>query len=87
MDKEGNALNQGKGWFKLDNWRLTYDSYNAPAGADVTAEATGIEDVTLKAETGRTEFYSVGGVRLSAPRSGINLMKTADGKVKKVLVK
>lgn len=87
VDKEGNALNQGKGWFKLDNWRLTYDSYDAPAGADVTAEATGIEDVTLKAETGRTEFYSVGGVRLSAPRSGINLMKTADGKVKKVLVK
>lgn len=87
VDRNGESLNLGKGWFKLDNWRLTYDSYDVPAGADVTAEATDIEDVSLKAEAGEVEFYSANGIRLAAPRSGINIVKMSDGTVKKVLVK
>ena len=87
VNKNGESQNQGKGWFKLDNWRLTYDSYNAPVGADVTAEATGIEDVSLKTETNKVAFYSASGIRRSAPNKGINIVKMADGTVKKVLVK
>ena len=85
VDKDGNALDKGRGWFKLDNWRLTYDSTDVPTGADVTAEATAISEVKT-AESSSVEFYTIGGTRLSAPQKGINLMKRG-GVVTKVLVK
>lgn len=74
-----------KGWFKLDNFRLTFESPEVPAGAETTGEATAIDSVANAAQ-GTVEFYSLGGVRLSAPQKGINIMK-ANGNVTKVIVK
>lgn len=68
------------GWFKLDNWTLTYDSAAVPAGA----EATGIEAVGTTAVP--VQFYSVSGARLSAPQKGINIVKMGNT-VQKVIVK
>ena len=31
------------------------------------------------------EYYSLTGVKLDAPQKGVNIVKTADGKTKKVL--
>ncbi|MBR1666749.1 MAG: hypothetical protein IJ693_00575 [Bacteroidaceae bacterium] len=74
------------GWFKLDNFTLTYDSAEVPAGAETKGEATAIDKVQT-AEQGAVEFYSINGIRLAAPQKGINLVKMPNGKVNKVLVK
>lgn len=68
------------GWFKVDNWTLTYESDEVPAGA----ELTGIANVN----SSKTEvmFYNVNGIRLAAPQKGINIVKIGNN-VKKVLVK
>lgn len=71
------------GWIKVDNFRLTYDSVEVPAGAEVT----GINNVIESNKATAVSFYSVNGVRLSAPQKGINIVKMANGTVSKVLVK
>ncbi len=70
------------GWFKLDNFHLTYDSATVPAGA----EATEINSVSTAAST-PIEFYSISGARLAAPQKGVNIMKMANGTVQKVIMK
>lgn len=84
-DEEGTTYN-GQGWFKLDNWTLTIDSFEVPAGAELTPEATGIEEVQ-GAEKVTAEFYSLSGARLAAPQKGINIVKKSDGTSVKVFVK
>jgi len=74
------------GWFKLDNWTLTYDSMEVPEGAGVSGEATAVEDV-LDGGKVVVEFYDLNGVRLSAVRRGINIVRMSDGRVGKVFVK
>ena len=39
------------------------------------------------AAEGAVEYYSVNGVKLSAPQAGFNIVKYADGQVKKVFIK
>lgn len=75
---DGTPLESGKGWFKLDNFRLTYDSATVPAGA----EATEIE--TVEASSDAVEYYSLSGMRLAAPQKGINIIKK-DSKVRKLI--
>lgn len=74
------------GWFKIDNWTLTYDSFDVPAGAGTTGEATAIQSKQASEKVAVT-FYNTNGVRLSAPQKGINIMKMSDGRVSKVYVK
>lgn len=74
------------GWFKLDNWTLTYDSLDVPAGAGTTGEATGIDSVENNGKA-TVAFYNLNGVRLAAPQKGINIVKMSNGTVSKVLVK
>lgn len=52
--------------------------YSAPAG---------VNDVTSANAAKETARYGLDGSRLAQPTKGINLVKTADGKVRKVLVK
>jgi len=74
------------GWFKLDNFRLTYDSAEVPAGADATADTTPINNVNGSNKTA-VDFYSLSGVRLAAPQKGINIVKMSNGTTSKVFVK
>ena len=71
----------GQGWFKVDNFRLTYVSDDP---------ADGIRTASI-AKSGTTQFFGIDGRMLNAPQRGINIMKTTDqeGNVKtvKVLVK
>lgn len=49
---------------------------------------TGITEAkAVQAGSGQTEYYSVNGIRLSGLQKGINIVREADGKVRKVLVK
>ncbi len=75
---DGTLLESGKGWFKLDNFRLTYDSETVPAGAEAT------EIVNVETSSDAVEYYSVSGVRLAAPQKGINIIKK-DSKVRKIM--
>lgn len=72
-DGEG-ALN-GQGWFKVDNFRLSYDS----------EELTAIGGVKVKGDNA-TVFYTVDGRRLQAPQRGLNIMRAGD-KTVKIMVK
>lgn len=67
------------GWFKLDNFRLSWDSEEVPT------DIKGVSDTTPA--TGKVEFYGLDGRRLNAPQHGINIMKGANGKTTKVIVK
>ncbi|MBO4672765.1 MAG: hypothetical protein J5616_00230 [Bacteroidaceae bacterium] len=74
------------GWFKLDNWTLTYDSFDVPAGAATTGESTAIEGKQASSQA-TVSFYNLNGTRLAAPQKGINIMKMSNGRVSKVYVK
>ena len=73
------------GWFKLDNFRLVFESNEVPAGADITGEETEIDEVEESAQSA-VEFYNLNGVRLTAPQKGVNLIKMANGNVVKTYV-
>ena len=86
IDRDGVAQGSGKGWFKLDNWRLTYDSAEIPTGADIDALATDVQ--TLDAAACQpVAFYTIGGTPLQAPQQGVNLVRYADGTVRKIFIK
>ena len=84
-DTDENGENtRGQGWFKLDNFTLYYDSEELPTAIEcIDVESAG----TISA----CEYYTVDGVRLTAPVRGINIVKNvmSNGKVSvsKVLVK
>lgn len=47
ISSDGTAQGNGKGWFKLDNWRLTYESDEVPVGADAEVpEVVTLQDIT-----------------------------------------
>ena len=75
INPDGTPSDNGHGWFKLDNFRLSYDS-------EELLSVDGIE----QQKSATTAFYSLDGRRLQAPQRGINIMKTAD-KTVKVMVK
>jgi hypothetical protein len=85
INSEGKKFSEGglngQGWFKVDNFRLSYDSDDPSLGIN-TISQHGTTD---------TRFYSLDGRLLNAPQHGINIMRVTDknGKVKtyKILVK
>ncbi len=66
----------GQGWFKVDNFRLSYDS-------EELASVKGVQQNTGKSAV---SFYSLDGRLLQAPQRGINIVRTGD-KTRKVIVK
>ena len=80
VNAEGNTFAtgglNGQGWFKVDNFRLSYDS-------DVLTSVSGVK---VQNDGTAVSFYSLDGRLLQAPQRGINIMKTA-GKTVKILVK
>ncbi len=67
---DGTPLDSGKGWFKLDNFRLTYDSAEIPAASEIT-DIMNVET----ANTSATEYYSLSGIRMNAPQKGVYIVK------------
>ena len=75
INPDGTESTNGHGWFKLDNFRLSYDS----------SEMLSVDGIRQQSDA-TTAFYSLDGRRLEAPQRGINIIKTAD-KTRKVMVK
>lgn len=67
------------GWFKLDNFKLFYQSADIPTGIRNTSDATANANQLL-----RQEYFTVGGAKVSAPQKGITIVKNimSDGSVK-----
>lgn len=68
----------GNDWVIMDDFQLFYLGTEAP---------TAIDEVAEDAAEGAVEYYSVNGVKLSAPQAGFNIVKYANGQVKKVFIK
>ena len=75
IEPDGTPSATCHGWFKLDNFRLSYDS----------AELTAVNGVKTQSNSAVT-FYTIDGRQLQAPQRGLNIMKTGD-KTVKILVK
>ena len=60
----------------MDDWQLFYLGKQAPTAIDEVADAA----------EGAVEYYTVNGVQLSAPQKGFNIVKYANGQVKKIFV-
>ena len=72
----GEAQGSGKGWFKLDNFRLTYNS---------TEVSTGIADLKPAATDANT-IYGLDGQRRTYLQRGVNIVRK-DGKAVKLISK
>ena len=64
---------------QMDDFQLFYLGAEAPDAIDEVAEDAAAE--------GAVEYYSVNGVKLSAPQAGFNIVKYANGQVKKIFIK
>lgn len=53
---------------------------------DTGKNATGINTIKNN-ETGAAEYYTIDGRKINAPAKGLNVMRTADGQTKKIIVK
>ncbi len=77
---------------KNDNFMMTF-TIAAAAGKNYAGEFNYVKkdpDTGINATTvaeGEVEFFTVNGVKLNKLQKGLNIVRTADGKVKKVLVK
>ena len=81
------TVKMGTGEGANDKSRATYNyvkvvdkDWTAPKDPDTGINATTVAE-------GEVEFFTVDGVKLSKLQKGLNIVRTADGKVKKVLVK
>ena len=79
--KNGEGGIRGQGWFKVDNFRLSYDSEEIPTAIQAISEVNMIQ----------SEIYGIDGSRRNALRRGINIirMPQADGslKSKKIIIR
>lgn len=76
LDANGAQLSSGWGWFKLDNFQLSYDSTEIPI--------TGIKGISTLT-TGKTVIYNLDGRQQTTLKHGINIIRKDDGTTKKVL--
>ena len=68
----------GSDWVIMDDFELYYLGKVAP---------TAIEEVAGNADAqGAVEYYSINGVQLSAPQPGLNIVKYANGEVRKIFI-
>lgn len=95
FDEVFDEENYGKEVIWQIYYNVPYSSINYPVydknGNEVNIKSyiydstTGIND--LNAQTQGKEYFDLQGRRISAPAKGINIVRTANGKTKKVLVK
>lgn len=73
------------GWTCFDNFQIFYLGSSSSNARIASELANGIEEVESSSEV--ESIYTVNGTRSNGLRKGINLVKQADGSVKKVMVK
>ncbi|MCH5175453.1 MAG: hypothetical protein J1F40_06165 [Prevotellaceae bacterium] len=71
-------------WFKADNFRLSYFGKNSK---QTPTEIEAVESADGAASSTPVAIYTLAGTKVSSLQKGINIVKYANGKVAKVLVK
>ncbi len=79
---DGNRPHDGSGWFKLDNFKLFYESDELPTSIG------GVESSDKLLEVVGQKFYTIDGREVAQPQKGVNIIKNimSDGSVKAVKV-
>ena len=65
-------------WVIMDDFELYYLGKEAPAAIEEVADNAGAQ--------GAAEYYSINGVKLDAPQPGLNIVKFANGEVRKIFI-
>ena len=77
------------GYAEGETWQVqAVNEYGGlSAKADVNSSATNISESSSPAKSGIDAVYSISGIRMSAPRQTVNIVRTNDGNVKKIIGK
>lgn len=81
------ALESTSNWIAADNWTLSY--FGTESAKEITGDATdavAIAGVTT-AKPATAAIYNAAGARINKLQKGLNIVRMADGSIKKVLVK
>ena len=78
IDRDSVAQGSGKGWFKLDNFRLTYNSEQV---------SNGIGSMKRNDAGTTISYYGLDGRRRSSLRKGMNIMQLTDSEGHKKTIK
>ena len=75
------------GYAEGETWQVqAVNEYGGlSAKADVNSSATNISESSNPAKSGIDAVYSISGIRMSAPRQTVNIVRTNDGNVKKII--
>ena len=75
------------GYAEGETWQVqAVNEYGGlSAKADVNSSATNISESSNPAKSGIDAIYSISGIRMSAPRQTVNIVRTNDGNVKKII--
>ena len=77
------------GYAEGETWQVqAVNEYGGlSAKADVNSSATNISESSSPAKSGIDAVYSISGIRMSAPRQTVNIVRMKDGNVKKIIGK
>ncbi len=67
-------------------YTVTVENSSESFSGEFDTQTTGIKEVNSNA-TKAVRYYSIDGKRISTPQRGLNIIRTSDGKTKKVVVK
>ena len=73
------AKSDGNASLMMYDWEIFYCGKDAPTAINE------VVDATTEGE-GAVEYYSINGVKLNAPQAGLNIVKYANGVVRKVFI-
>ena len=75
------------GYAEGETWQVqAVNEYGGlSAKADVNSSATNISESSSPAKSGIDAVYSISGIRMSAPLQTVNIVRTNDGNVKKII--
>lgn len=71
-------------WFTTESGTFNEEDYYTEEYLYPNGKPDAVESVKANG-TGKTEYYSLSGIKLSAPQKGVNVVKHADGTINKVI--
>ena len=80
------ALNIDISAYAKGRYTVTVENSSESFSGEFDTQTTGIKEVNSNV-TKAVRYYSIDGKRISTPQRGLNIIRTSDGKMKKVVVK
>lgn len=84
---EAPVLTEGKNVFLLNNTGGKDFYVDQVTFSPIELDVVGIDEVATERVSFEKEYYSLSGVKLSAPQPGINIIRMKNGETKKVFIK